>query len=167
MDNFSPILPFRQTTDKLLQTLSEIPEEDFNRKPNAESWSAAQVGEHLLKSYGVTEMLLAPAEKTDRAADEQVKMIRDLFLDFSIRMQSPEEILPSEDPIDQTELLDQLKIRFREFEEIMDITDLQQLCTNFVVPEFGAFTRLEWIWFAIYHTQRHVQQLSQINLKTI
>lgn len=163
MNHDSPLLPFRQTTNKLIRILSEIPEKDFNQKRDSKSWSAAQIGEHLLKSYGVTETLAGSTEAPGRPADEKVGMVRDLFLDFSIRMESPEAILPSDGYIDQNELLRHFDKRIQEFEDVMRTTDLHAICTDFIVPEFGAFTRLEWIWFTIFHTQRHIYQLTTIH----
>ncbi len=46
--------------------------------------------------------------------------------------------------------------------EAIKTLDLSATCTVFELPGFGEFTRSEWIWFAIYHTQRHTHQLKNI-----
>jgi hypothetical protein len=44
----------------------------------------------------------------------------------------------------------------------MQELDLSKTCQGFQLPGSAAFTRAEWIWFAIYHTQRHTRQLKNI-----
>lgn len=40
--------------------------------------------------------------------------------------------------------------------------DLTKTCLAFELPVFGYLTRLEAIYFVIYHTQRHLHQLKNI-----
>ncbi|MBE7179216.1 MAG: DinB family protein, partial [Mucilaginibacter polytrichastri] len=40
--------------------------------------------------------------------------------------------------------------------------DLSMLCLGFDFPGLGFLTRYEWLYFNIYHTQRHIRQLRNI-----
>ena len=46
--------------------------------------------------------------------------------------------------------------------EAIKTLNLSETCTAFELPGFGEFTRAEWIYFAMYHTQRHTHQLKKI-----
>lgn len=149
---------FHHTTSSLLKTLNSLSEEQLNFYPT-KGWSAAQIGEHLLKSYTSVKTLNGNTKKTARQIDQKVEPVKTLFTDFSIKMDSPTAILPSDEKISKNDLIDNLEDRIEQIKEVIQNKDLSLTCIDFSIPEYGEFTRLEWIWFNIYHTQRHVAQL--------
>ncbi|WP_316810953.1 DinB family protein [Pedobacter heparinus] len=158
-----PIQPFQQTTAQLIDFLSAQNGESLNRKPFNGGWSAAQIGEHILKSYAVVQTLKGNTKPSERPADQKVPLIKKLFLDFDIKMQSPKAIVPSEHFISKDTLLQGLKTQIEELTEIIKTQDLTVTCLDFAIPEYGYFTRLEWIWFTMFHTQRHIHQLNTLH----
>ena len=42
------------------------------------------------------------------------------------------------------------------------LLDLSATCLDFEMPGIGALTRLEWLWFYVWHTQRHLRQVKNI-----
>jgi hypothetical protein len=159
--DISPTLT--QTIDKLLQIILSFPSEKFNTIPFAGSWTAAQVCDHVLKSVsGVHEMLYSKAEPTTRQAEEKKEAISNMFLDFVTKMKSPEFILPRNEPLDKNQVVSAFEELKSKLTEAINRLDLTQACTVFELPGFGPFTRVEWIWFAVYHTQRHTHQLTNI-----
>lgn len=153
---------FDKTTGELLKLLSSLTEEQLNIPPFENSWTAGQIGDHLYRSYSVMQILTGNVEDTDRAPDEKLPEIEKLFLDFSIKMDSPKEILPSTKPINKDILIDGLKERIASQRNIILTKDLSKICRDFEIPEYGPFTRLEWIGFNTVHTQRHIHQLKDI-----
>ena len=149
-------------TDELTGLLSSLSETELNTRPFDGSWTAAQVGEHLLKSYGVGRILKAPVKKTERPSDQKVEAIKEVFLNFDIKMESPEFITPSDGHIDQATLLSSLSNVTSEIQATAEQLDLSETCTAFALPQMGEFTRLEWLHFMLYHTQRHNRQLKNI-----
>jgi len=157
------LIEMNDTTNKLLQTISSFPEEKFNRIPFEGSWTAAQVSDHILKSVsGVSEMLHSPAKPTQRDLNEKAEAIKTMFLDFSTKMKSPEFVLPGNYPIEKDKILKALKDTMAKIIEAIKTLNLSETCTVFELPGFGEFTRAEWIYFAMYHTQRHTFQLGKI-----
>ena len=77
-------------------------------------------------------------------------------------MNSPEEILPSEKPLNKESIINGLQEKIEAFNLVIENKDLTETCTDYAIPEYGPFTRLEWIHFNIVHTQRHVHQLRKI-----
>lgn len=152
----------REAMDDLLHIISSLDAEQLNRVPFEGSWTAAQVGEHLLKSYGVVEILKGNTRPTRRPIDEKVKAIEDIFLDFNLKMESPEFIVPSKEKIDKNYLLQGLKEKIGGIIDFSRQKDLDATCIDFEVPGFGPFTKLEWMHFVKCHTFRHVRQLKNI-----
>ncbi|WP_339703401.1 DinB family protein [uncultured Marixanthomonas sp.] len=149
---------FHKTTSSLLNALASLSEEQINFSPK-KGWSAGQIGEHILKSYASVQTLNGNTEKTVRPFDQKLEPIKTLFLDTSIKMDSPEAILPSKKKIVKKDLIKALEDRIEQIKEVIINRDLSLTCIDFSIPEYGEFTRFEWVWFNIYHTQRHLHQL--------
>ncbi|UZR97094.1 DinB family protein [Chondrinema litorale] len=156
------ITQFEIVSSELLSLLTSLNQEELNDKPLNAGWSAAQIGEHLLKSYAVVETLNGKVKPLGRRADEKVAEVKSLFLDFDIKMQSPKNIEPSKGMIDRKVLLRALRRRINDLIAVARYKDLKLVCTDFIIPEYGEFTRLEWMWFSVFHTKRHIHQLNKI-----
>ncbi len=153
---------FDYTTSALLQLISSVSAKKLNTVPFAGSWTAAQVGEHLLKSYAIVDVLNGPVKKTERQPGEKIESIREVFLDFTIKMTAPEFIIPTGNLIDKELLLFNLQSRLAQIKEVVQTKDLSEICTSWSLPKLGELTRLEWVHFILYHTQRHNHQLQNI-----
>ena len=160
------ITQFEIVSSELLSLLTPLKQDQLNKKPFDGSWSAGQIGEHLSKSYGVVETLngkVRAIEKNSiRRADQKVASVKSLFLNFDIKMSSPKAILPSKKTIDRKVLLRGLRNRISELITVAKYKDLMVVCSDYSIPEYGEFTRLEWMWFNVFHTKRHIHQLEQI-----
>ncbi|MGN6195008.1 MAG: DinB family protein [Ginsengibacter sp.] len=155
-------------TDELIDLLSSSNEKELNEIPFEGSWTAAQVAEHLLKSYGIVEILKAPQTKTERLPDEKAELLKSVFLNFSQKVKSAAAILPSDDFIKKEELISALNKKVSEIKEIIQTQDLSEICESIALPMFGALTKLEWLYLILYHIQRHIHQIKNIfqTLKT-
>ena len=153
---------FDEVADQLLQQLSSLDQEQLNQVPFPASWTAGQVGDHLYKSYGVVQILHGSVEECNRPPDQKLAPIKEAFEDFSIKMKSPEQILPSTQPISKADLLGALQERLNQQREAINTLDLTKICLDYAIPESGYFTRLEWLGFNVIHTRRHLHQLHHI-----
>ncbi|WP_246581267.1 DinB family protein [Echinicola shivajiensis] len=152
---------FHKTTLTLLKKLSSLTEKQLNFLPQS-GWSAGQLGDHLLKSYASAETLNGKTKATTRPIDQKLASVKTLFTDNTIKMESPEAILPSQEKITKRELIDSLEERIGQIKEVILNKDLSLTCVDYSIPEYGEFTRFEWVWFNIYHTQRHIFQLENM-----
>jgi hypothetical protein len=151
------------TTRILLVVVSSLRAEEINTVPFAGSWTAGQVGEHiLLSAAGVLETINGPVEPTERDPAEKAGLIKQMFLDFTSKMKSPDFVLPSDAPKNKETLLQSLEKTMSGIQTVAEREDLSATCMCFEFPGFGMLTRLEWITFALAHTQRHVHQLNVI-----
>ena len=96
------------TTSKLVGLLSSLSNEQLNSRPANGSWTAGQIGDHLDRSYNVSNILMGTTEVTKRAPNQKMEEIRELFLNFDIKMDSPKAVEPTDRPIDKKNLLTSL-----------------------------------------------------------
>ena len=159
----SIIQEFDAGSKKFLATLYDFNIDQFNRVPFENSWTGAQVGEHIFKSQALLPSLLGGKTTiTERSPEEKREIVKKIFLDFNTKLESPEFILPKIEQQDQQELIKKLEEKRIEVIHAMESHDLLKTCLDFVLPNLGALTGLEWGWFITYHTQRHAQQLKNI-----
>lgn len=151
----------KQTQQELIAVAAAIPADKNDTIPFEGSWTAGQVLEHLCRSVS-TGILRGNVQTVNRPADEKIAMVRAAFLDFTKKFSAPAFIVPVETTHNKEE---QVAILTAKFDRLMDAVtafNLAEECTDFAIPGFGNFTRLEWIAFHMIHTQRHLQQLRHI-----
>ncbi|MDB5199942.1 MAG: DinB family protein [Chitinophagaceae bacterium] len=148
------------TIAELEQIISSANEKDINVIPFENSWTAAQVVDHITKSMnGMADNLKKPGTITDREVDEKAAGFKTLFLNFESKMKSPPFVLPGHDVYDKNELVDALKNADKKLKDAAQAANLPELLN---LPPIGELTKLELLHFVLYHTQRHIQQLKNI-----
>lgn len=151
------------TKTLLLQTIKTFETDQFNTVPFPGSWTAGQVSEHiLLSASGGVKILNSGGQTTARDPQEKVGPLRDLFLNFDIKMTSPDFIKPSNIPQDKEKILQSVEDTFEPMINLAKKQDLSLTYTDFEMPQFGMLTRLEWLSFILFHTRRHIRQLQNI-----
>lgn len=147
----------------LENTLSKFDTTWINTVPFEGSWTAGQLAEHvILANSGFLQVINGPITETDRPADMMVAQIKNDLLNFNIKFRSPDEIYPQVAVYKQQELLARLKEIRNGISIAASSLDLTKTCSVFKLPVYGFLTRLEAIYFAIYHTQRHEHQLEKM-----
>ena len=151
------------TTNELIRLFSSTRQEQFNEIPYEGSWSVAQVGDHLLKSYGLVEALSnGPVRKTERLPGMGIEKVKKIFLDFNAKYKSAEALQPTNEPIEVEELLNGLQKRISQIKEVIQTKDLAQTCIGIPFKGIGELTRMEWLYVILFHTQRHIHQIKGI-----
>ena len=150
------------TAKELLAVLSSFDKEEFNHIPAEDVWSAAQMSDHVLQSVsGFGEMLLAQGKPADRPADEKVEELKNIFLDFSTSLKSPEFILPRGRYFEQAQIIESLKNEYEKAITAASTVDLNEMGPmNF--PQMGALSKIEMVYFITVHTKRHIHQAQKI-----
>lgn len=152
-----------KTFSGLYQALDPMTDQMINTIPFEGSWTAGQVIEHIIKSAsGLPEVCSGPVENTSRPKDEKIEAIKKLFLDFSIKFDAPDFIVPGNGPHTKAELSATLENIEKEINQIAATQDLSPECQMFELPGFGKLTRYELLNFVLIHAQRHTHQLENI-----
>ncbi len=151
---------YDEAARELIQLVTAFGENEINTIPFKNSWTAAQVAEHITKSNtSITHALHLEGKTAERNPAERVQELKETFLDFNNKFKSPEFILPTQDIYQKEKVIQDLKKSITKFKEAANNTDLFQIIN---VPAFGEITKLEIFHFVLYHTQRHMRQLKDI-----
>jgi uncharacterized damage-inducible protein DinB len=154
---------FNETTKNLFATFSLFSQEEFNKIPFEGSWTAGQVAEHLYKSEsGIVRALKGTSVNTERDPHQHTKLVRKIFLDYTLKLQSPEFIIPSNEPKNKDQFLGYFKETRKELETLVNTLDLDKTFTDFSFPQLGHLTGWECICFVTCHSKRHIRQMKNI-----
>jgi len=157
------IAGLEETTKELFPTLSLFSQEDFNKIPFEESWTAGQVAEHLFKSESnIPRVLNGSSKETERDPFQHVDTIRKVFLDYTLKLKSPEFILPSNELKNKEDFIKRFEGTRKELRNLIEVKDLNRTFTGFSFPQMGELTGWEWFCFAVCHSKRHIHQMKII-----
>jgi uncharacterized damage-inducible protein DinB len=154
------------TCTKFLEVVCEFSEEEFNVHQDAGGWTAGQVVEHVTRSTrSIVQAIKASGNIVQREPDERVDEFKKLFLDFSVKFNSPKFALPTLELHEKKKSVNELNIYFLELGEAAKKANLYEAVND---PALGEMTKWELLYVALYHTQRHIWQLvnSYTNLQT-
>lgn len=161
--NHEVLIAIDETTQELLDTIQSFSQQEFNTIPFEGSWTPGQVAEHLYKSEsGITRMFRGNTREANRPADQLAAQMRDIFMDFTTKMKSPESIVPTKDDKDRDDLYEKHKRNRVVLRQIISGADLNLILTDFALPKFGELTGFEWCTFLLAHSRRHIHQLKNI-----
>ncbi|MGI8635699.1 MAG: DinB family protein [Segetibacter sp.] len=105
---------------QLLRLVSSFPEEEFNASPATNSWSAAQVCEHVIKSNkAIAQAMNSEGKTTEREPDQRVLELKELFLNFTAKFQSPESVLPCCAAYKQQTFIEDMQASTDDLEELI------------------------------------------------
>ena len=149
------------TATQLLNLVRTVEEDKFNVIPYEGSWTTGQLVRHVSKSTAAIATVLGKKEQpAQRNAGEKIAMLRDTWLNFCTKLQSPGCIVPEEKTYDKQASIVALKHAFEQFEANAVIANVNEIVEGLPM---GTVTKLELIHFVIYHTKRHIHQLEKIN----
>jgi hypothetical protein len=152
-----------ETKNELLKVLNAFSDGVINIVPFEGNWTPGQVAEHILISAsGVSSALKGEAKTAFRDPEQHIKLLGDVFLNFDVKMKSPDFVLPTNKGKDKQELIMALTNTFDELVKTADSDDLNQICVTFEMPTLGTLSKKELLYFVLVHTRRHIHQLKNI-----
>lgn len=152
----------QETSAELFRLLASFDQEQVNTAPFENSWTSAQIAEHVKRSNkSITLALSMEGKITERNPEEGIQALKAMFLDFTVKFQSPEFILPTKNYYQKEILMGELKKSIQNLQELAGEVNLSEEIT---LHPFGEITKLELLHFVLYHTQRHIHQVKNILL---
>ena len=145
---------------ELLTIIESLSESTLNTVPFRDSWTPAQLAAHVTKSNSsIVQALKMDAQPAKRDPGERVLELKKTFLDFTTKFQSPDFILPTQTVYEKEFLVGKMK---RSIEQLRKTGNEANLSDIISLPIFGEITKLELLYFVLYHTKRHLHQLKNI-----
>jgi uncharacterized protein YndB with AHSA1/START domain len=135
-------------------------DEQLNSIPYKNSWTAAQLIRHIIKSItGMTKAIGKGAKPANRDITKRIIELKQTFLDITRTMQSPDEIVPEQKNYIKNPLINELQDCLKQLKEAASRADVSELAEGLPL---GPITKLEILHFVLYHTQRHLYQMKKI-----
>jgi hypothetical protein len=152
-----------RSAEHLIETITNFPEDKFNLKPAPGAWSAGEVAEHLIIiGKGESRILSKPARSiAERNPTEKIEEMKPMAYDFTNKVVAAERVLPTGNPINKADAIQQIRDNTKAILDVLAMEDMT-LMTDIPNRLFGELTRIEWIYFAIYHCERHIKQMERI-----
>jgi uncharacterized damage-inducible protein DinB len=167
MTKDSLLADLEQTTQAFAEAVSGFSQESFNQKPSNTAWSAAQIAEHLLKvGHSTYKAITVETIPTNRPPEQKIALIRQAMEDETIKRIAPERVQPSANEQETGRVVEQIQKQKLMLEEAVRSSDLTDACMSFKHPALGTLTKIEWLYFHIYHVQRHLRQLKRLQERT-
>ncbi len=150
---------FHNINRQFIQFFTLFDDSQVNKTIEENSWSAAQVAEHVIKSdTGMLKALAMPGNPT-RKPDERVQELKEIFLNFNTKLQSPESIIPEQKEYRKEDLVQRFQTVTTELEQLAERINTNEIVT---IPALKEMSKLELLHFLTYHTTRHLHQLKKI-----
>ncbi|MDB5102614.1 MAG: hypothetical protein JWP91_303 [Fibrobacteres bacterium] len=162
MNKQEELAAFAAIKDELLSLLEPLDEERMNRVPFPGSWTAGQLGEHVLKSFLLADLSKVRTEPNQGPMDGKSPQIDGVFMDFTRKFEPPAIIVPSSERISGKSLMADLRNAADGIDAFARGHDLSFTSPDFAGIGFGPLTAQEWIHFLSAHCRRHVRQLRNI-----
>ncbi|PAF31019.1 DinB family protein [Paenibacillus sp. 7516] len=147
---------------QIWQTVSELDEEQLNRKPAPEQWSVMQVLRHLnlMECIIVKQAELALQKEQNVTVD---KKPYELSLDRSRSVDAPPHLQPPAEPESLADVRRDLEQSHQALTDFAQSNDSSLLRSkSFPHPVFGEMDLAQWVDFASYHEERHLGQIKDI-----
>lgn len=152
-----------QTTEALVEVIARFTHEAFNQKPSETAWSAAQITEHVLKvGTAALKAINGEAIPTNRPPEQKIAILKKGLEDEATKLIAPERVLPSADIHEADNIILQVNKQKESLEEAIHSVDMTDACMSFKHSMLGTLTRMEWLYFHIYHMQRHIKQAMRL-----
>jgi len=149
-----------ETTSQLVELVASTDEKLLDVIPFENSWTVAQLASHITKSNkALAQALEITGVPAKRKADERVQELKKMFLDFTVKFNSPEFILPTKTIYSKNEVVEKLTGSVKQVRNIRDKINLTEVIS---LPAFGEITKFELLNFVVFHTTRHTHQLKNI-----
>lgn len=147
----------------LRNTLTGIDDYLYQLAPAEGKWSIQFILEHLaITESVVVNLSKGPTTETDRDPTTIVHIIKTAFNDHQKVYPNPKPVTPTGNPHSIEEFLATIEENRSKFLEDMHSKGTHDILDLLPHPLTGKMTRLEWLYFNIYHTERHIHQIKMI-----
>ena len=150
----------KENTDRLFEFLKDIDRELLIEKPAPDKWSIMENLDHIFQvEKGINFVFTGATELEERDPQAKFDQIEKDFMDFDRRFTAMGPILPKGQFEDLDSIKKSISKNRKMLTEIGNSRGWDETCLAFEHRLFGAMTRMEWIWFTIVHTNRHLVQM--------
>ncbi len=153
------------TRKQFLDAIEGLSEAQWNYKPNATTWSVAEVAEHIAISEEtiggmVYKMVEGPAKQVDLKANDEAIMKG--MVDRSKKFQAPEMLTPTHRWKNRGELTRDFKANRDKLIAYVDKTSDDLRHHSAPHPVFKEMDAYQWVLVISTHAERHMLQILEV-----
>lgn len=150
------------TREQLLKEIELLNNRQFNQKPDANSWSIAQICHHLVLVEASTIKAIAWGLSSQEPTQPERLNVQ-LITDRTTKLTAPKIVEPSDKPFEvqyMLTLLSDTREQLTTF--LLGMADPSLLAKKAVKhPAFGQLALDQWIEQVYLHEQRHIEQIQE------
>ncbi|GIO05543.1 PadR family transcriptional regulator [Brevibacillus reuszeri] len=164
MDYFEENLAKTRAT--LLNEISSIRDEDFNRRFEQDKWSIAQVCHHLVIIDTLFAKAIVHGLKQLNPIDKEYIPIQ-YVADRSNKIQAPEISEPSPEPFQVQQIIQMLHDSRHNFLVVLSKVEDRAILKTVAVkhPVLGHLPLDQWVEILYVHEQRHIEQIQELKAR--
>ncbi|ETI68380.1 DinB family protein [Neobacillus vireti] len=155
-----------ETRNNLVKVITLLSDAQFNRKPDTDMWSIAQVCHHLvLVEEASIKAIVWGLKESDRTQKER-KNVHHIILDRTKKFKAPKIVEPSAEPFEVQQIIDLLNASRKKLMTFLSTIEDQSILAEKSVghPALGELPLDQWIEQIYLHEQRHIEQIKEIKL---
>jgi hypothetical protein len=151
-----------ETRNRLLDEIRPLRFEEFNRRPDQNSWSAAQICDHLVLVEKAFTKAIVHGLKKENKKIERINI--NPIMDRTKKIDAPEMVIPTLEPFEVQQVTERLSESRKELLNVLStIKDSSILAEKYARhPIFGKIPLDQWIELLYLHEQRHIEQIKEI-----
>mgnify|MGYP001425631465 CR=1 FL=1 len=150
---------YNQLSEDFQKTLESLKDYEINQTPSNSGWTVAQVVSHITKAND-SRFLIAKGRSCDRSPVERIPELENIFMNFELKMESPEFILPDQKVFSKEACILNVKKCFLSLIDRLEDCNTEEI----IKTPFGDLTKWEMANFLIFHSKRHLFQLRNLAL---
>jgi len=159
---------WEENTNLLLNYLDTVADDVLFKQPSPNEWSVAECVEHLVSiERGLHNIFSGPTEAANRDPLEKQEAIKDRFLAFESKLKAFGSIIPKGRYKSREDVVNSFNQPRQQLAALPEDIGWEMVCTGFEHPLFGSLTKAEWLYFCMYHAERHLNQMKNAVKKVV
>lgn len=147
--------------NRIFESVEGLSDEQLNKKPAQEKWSAMQILDHLYKMETVIARNISK-ELQQGSSKKAVKKPIQLSVSRVIKVEAPSYTVPTDDFVTLDEMKEKLASSRKHLNDLYDNSSQEALAEKSMPhPVFGKVPLTQWFPFVGLHEKRHFKQLEE------
>lgn len=154
----------------LYSALNGLNQAQLDFKPSEKVWSILECVEHIfLIAEAVLKVISTPGptEKTENAKTElfgEQKLNKLLITNRAFKVPAPDFVCPKGELTDGAGAIRNINDITNKIIDHINISEIEKETQTIKHPILGAMTKMDWLYFMVSHTNRHILQIEELKM---
>lgn len=155
-----------ETRNDLVKEIELLSNDQFNSKPDMNTWSIAQICHHLVLVEESSIKAIAWGLKQTDSTQKERKNVPSILLDRTKKIIAPKIVEPAAEPFEVSQIMDLLNDSRKKLMTFLSTIEDKSILAEKSMkhPAVGELPLDQWIELIYLHEQRHIEQIKEIKL---